>query len=226
MRKAMAESVAMQGTPALRYRVLTPLYDFFIRLLMPERNMREALAARIAPRPGMRVLDLGCGTGTFGIMLARASPGTEVIGIDPDPDIVRMAERKAASSTAGIAFKIAGAEALPFDRDAFDIVASTLVFHHLPPTVKRAALREALRVLRPGGRLLILDFGRPAGPVQVVLGYAAAFFDGWATTAENVAGMVPELMREAGFTEVRRTYSRATLFGTLHLNEGKKKEFR
>lgn len=217
----MTENVAIQGTPALRYRVLTPLYDFFIRLLMPEREMREVLAGRIAPRPGMRVLDLGCGTGTFGIMLSRTSPGTEVIGIDPDPDIVRMAERKTARLAAGLAFRIAGAQALPFDRGAFDVVASTLVFHHLPPAVKRAALREAFRVLRPGGRLLILDFGHPDGIVQAVLGYAAAFLDGWATTAENIAGKIPDLMLEAGFTEVRQTYSRDTLFGTLRLSEGK-----
>lgn len=221
----MTES-AMQGTPALRYRVLTPLYDFFIRLLMPEREMREALMKRIAPSPGMRILDLGCGTGTFGIMLARANPGTEVIGIDPDPDIVRMAERKKSRPAAGLAFRIAGAQALPFGRDAFDVVVSTLVFHHLPPTVKRAALREAARVLRPGGRLLILDFGRPDGIAQTVLGYAAAFLDGWATTAENIAGKIPDLMREAGFTEVRRTYSRGTLFGTLRLDEGKKEDSR
>lgn len=218
----MTKNAIMQGTPALRYRILTPLYDFFIKLLMPEREMRGVLAEMIAPRSGMRVLDLGCGTGTFGIMLAQANPETEVIGIDPDPDIARMAERKAAHSGAGLALKIAGAEALPFDHDAFDVVVSTLVFHHLPPAVKRGALREALRVLRRGGRLLILDFGRPNGPVQAVLGYAAAFLDGLATTAENIAGKIPDLMREAGFTEVRETYVRRTLFGTLHLYEGKK----
>lgn len=218
----MTESAVMRGTPALRYRVLTPLYDFLMGLLMPEREMRGVLAESIAPRPGTRVLDLGCGTGSFGIMLARANPGTEVIGIDPDPDIVRMAERKAARSPAGLVLKIAGAETLPFEQGVFDFVASTLVFHHLPPAVKRAALREAHRVLRPGGRLLILDFGHPEGSTQAVLGYAAAFLDGWATTAENIAGKIPDLMREAGFTEVRQTYSRGTLFGTLRLNEGKK----
>jgi len=218
----MTKNAIMQGTPALRYRVLTPLYDFFIRVLMPEREMRGVLAEQIAPRPGTRVLDLGCGTGTFAIMLARARPEAEVVGIDPDPDIVRMAERKAARSAAGLVLRVAGAEALPFDQGAFDIVVSTLVFHHLPPAVKRAALREALRVLRPGGRVLILDFGRPDGPVQAVLGYAAAFLDGWATTAENITGKIPDLMREAGFAELRETYVRRTLFGTLHLYEGKK----
>lgn len=218
----MTESAVMQGTPALRYRVLTPLYDFFIRLLMPEREMRGVLVEQIAPRPGTRVLDLGCGTGTFAIMLARANPEIEVIGIDPDPDVVRMAERKVTRSAAGLVLKIAGAEALPFDQGVFDVVASTLVFHHLPPAVKREALREALRVLRPGGRVLILDFGRPDGLLQAVLGYASAFLDGWATTAENITGKIPDLMREAGFAEVRETYVRRTLFGTLHLYGGKK----
>lgn len=141
-------------------------------------------------------------------MLARANPETEVIEIDPDPEIVRMAEKKGARSGAGLALKIAGAEALPFDHDAFDVVVSTLLFHHLPSAVKRTALREALRVLRPDGSLLILDFGRPDGPMQAALGYAAAFLDGWATTVESMAGKIPDLMSEAGFIEVRRTYSR------------------
>lgn len=55
----MTKNAIMEGTSALRYRILTPLYDFFIKLLMPEREMREVLAERITPRHGMRVLDLG-----------------------------------------------------------------------------------------------------------------------------------------------------------------------
>lgn len=219
----MSQPASLQGTRALRLRLLTPLYDAFIRLFMPEMEMRRALADRVAPPPGARILDLGCGTGTFAAMMARENPGCAVVGIDPDPDVLAVAERKAARSGARVELRVAGAEALPFEADSFDTVTSTLAFHHLPPVVKRAALREALRVLRPGGSLLILDFGRPDGALQAILGYLAGFLDGWATTAENVGGKVPELMREAGVGDVRDTYRRATLFGTLRLHEGKKR---
>lgn len=219
----MSKITAIQGTRALRLRLLTPLYDVFMRLFMPETAMRGALAERVAPRPGTSVLDLGCGTGTFPIMLALENPRVSVVGIDPDPDVIALAERKASRSGARLELRVAGAEALPFKQESFDSVTSTLAFHHLPPAVKRAALQEALRVLRPGGRLFILDFGRPEGAVQAIVGYAAGLLDGWATTAENVSGKVPELMGKAGIEDVRETYRRGTLFGTLRLYEGVKR---
>ena len=96
------------------------------------------------------------------------------------------------------------------------MVLSTLFFHHLADADKRATAAEALRVLRPGGRLVVADFGRPQDLLMraIMLG-TVQLLDGRETTAANLAGRLPEIIRGAGFGEVTVTDRLRTPTGTI-----------
>jgi SAM-dependent methyltransferase len=119
----------MTGTeyiPALRFRVLTGLYDPLVRLTTRERRFKRQLLERAGVRPGERVLDLGCGTGTLALAAKRAQPEAIVIGLDADPAILDRARRKSEEAGAEITFADGVSTELPFADASFDIVLSTL----------------------------------------------------------------------------------------------------
>jgi ubiquinone/menaquinone biosynthesis C-methylase UbiE len=112
---------------------------------------------------GESVLDVGCGTGSLAIT-AKQRVGTDgaVFSIDASPEMIARANSKARKAAVDIAFQQAAAEALPFPDQQFDLVLSTLMLHHLRRTARQACACEMWRVLRPGGRVLAVDFGSPS----------------------------------------------------------------
>ena len=82
-------------TPALGYGFLTPVYDLAVGLLTRERRWRSDLVRLIDPQPGDRILDVGCGTGSLLLLLGRVEPEARLIGLDPDPEALRIAGAKA-----------------------------------------------------------------------------------------------------------------------------------
>lgn len=200
--------------PALGYRWLTKLYDPILRL-MDEEPLRRAIVKRMAPRPGERILDLGCGTGTLAVLLKRACPEATVVGLDGDPEVLEKARAKAAKAGVTIELHQGLADAPPFPERSFDRIVSTLVFHHLATDVKRRALAGARTLLRPGGELTLVDWCAPAGTVQRIAFLSVQLLDGFATTEDNRRGLLPEFVREAGFANVSETTRTPTVFGTL-----------
>ena len=113
-----------------------------------------ALALAEAAAPTMRVLDVGCGTGYLLRRMADRCPETaELAGVDPAPAMIEVAE--ATSCDERVRFSIGVAEQLPYPEDAFDLVVSTTSFDHWSD--QRAGLVECARVMRPGGRLVLVD---------------------------------------------------------------------
>ncbi|GHO98052.1 hypothetical protein KSF_081000 [Reticulibacter mediterranei] len=111
---------------------------------------------------GDAVLDVGCGTGTLAIMAKERVGATgRVCGIDPGPQQIARARSKVTGPNRAIDFQIGVIEQLAFADASFDAVTSTMMMHHLPDDLKRQGLAEILRVLKPGGRLVIADFKRP-----------------------------------------------------------------
>lgn len=188
-----------------------PLYDPFVRLVGGDRA-RRALIEQARIRAGQRVLDVGCGTGSLEVAVARLEPGVELVGLDPDPAALERAQRKARRAGAAASFDRGFAGALPYPDGSFDRVVSSFMFHHLPGPEKGALLREARRVLRPGGELHLLDFeARPPGGG----GRVARWLASHSLLAENAPDRILALMREAGFDGARRTAGGAIAFGLV-----------
>ena len=208
--------------PAAGYDWLTSAYDLLIRLTMPEHTFKRRLIEQAGIEAGHRVLDLGCGTATLTLMIKRAHPAAEVIGLDGDPRILKIARAKAQEAGLAVSFNEAMAFDLPYPDGSFDQALSSLVFHHLTRENKVRTLEEVLRVLRPGGELHVADWGKPHNAIMRVASLLVQTLDGHSTTSDNVRGLLPDLFRSAGFEEVQQAGHFGTVFGTLALYRARK----
>jgi ubiquinone/menaquinone biosynthesis C-methylase UbiE len=186
-------------TPALAYSVLTPVYDLALEILGFGRSFKAAVANLADVKPGQAVLDLGCGTGTLLQALLARRPDARFTGLDPDPRVLTMAHRRLQHSALSAELVAGYAQNLPFPDAAFDLVVSTLTFHHLPDPAKVATLREVRRVLAPHGRFLLVDFGMPDTRIAQVLLRIGSLFDGRENMRANLAGELPVMLAAAGF---------------------------
>ncbi len=193
------------------------LYDPLVRVAVRERRFKRRLLAEAALRPGFRVLDLGCGTGTLALMAKRTEPGADIVALDGDPAAVRLAQQKITRAGIRIGLHLGFAQQLPYPDGCFDRVLSTLLLHHLSHAGKVAALGEVARVLAPSGELHLADFGRPANRLMRAGFSLVRKFEGMENTEDNVDGRVPELISHAGLRNVRETAHFWTFFGTLRL---------
>jgi ubiquinone/menaquinone biosynthesis C-methylase UbiE len=136
-------------------------YDLFIRLFLlgQERALREATVAMAGVKPGDKVLDVGCGTGSLALA-AKRRVGTagQVQGIDAAPEMIEVAARKSAQAHAEVVFQVGLIERIPFPDNSFDVVLCSLMLHHLPDDLKQRAFVEIYRVLKPGGHFFAVDF--------------------------------------------------------------------
>jgi len=205
--------------PALGHAWLTPLYDPLLRWGMREETFKRDLIARAQIGPGHRVLDLGCGTATLTLLVKQLHPESVVAGLDGDPKVLEIGEAKAAKAGVDITLDHGMAFQLPYPDNSFDRVLSSLVLHHLTREDKRRTLREALRVLRPGGGLYVADFGKPRTPPGYLLAFVMRRLE---RASDNIEGLLPEMFRQAGFDPVQETAHYMTIFGTLTLVEGHK----
>jgi ubiquinone/menaquinone biosynthesis C-methylase UbiE len=199
--------------PAAGHDRLLAFYDPLTRLLGTDRY-RRWLVESAGIRAGDRVLDLGCGTGGLALAVKRLCPGAAVTGIDPDPKALARARGKAARAGVELALEQGFGDALPFADASFEHVVSSLVLHHLPADEKDGALREAARVLVPGGGLRVLDFGPPASALARAL---TGVLHRAESLGEQLAGEIPERLRAAGLADAAELGRRTTLLGSLSL---------
>ncbi|PZS38317.1 MAG: SAM-dependent methyltransferase [Pseudonocardiales bacterium] len=167
------------------------------------KNMNRVLADRVAIRPGERVLDAGCGVGGSSLWLATER-SAEVVGIT-------LADRQAAMArghalrrgvTDRVHFEVADFTATPFPDAAFDVVWAVESLCHAPR--KAAFYREAARLLRPGGRVVVADFVRAARPLDPIgERLLHEWLDGWAVPDIDTSGEHLEHLAAAGFAEPR-----------------------
>lgn len=198
-------------------RGLTRFYDSIIALTMREQLFRGRLARQVLAdlSAGARVADVGAGTGTFAIALAAAAPATTVVAVDGDPEVLALAQAK--EGAAAVEWKQGLAGELPLADGGCDRVSMSLLLHHLDAEGKHAALAEAHRVLRPGGRLHIADWGKPQDPLMRAGLFTLAIFDGFDGIRDHAAGRLPLFIKKAGFGEPQRHDRLRTTWGSLEL---------
>jgi ubiquinone/menaquinone biosynthesis C-methylase UbiE len=149
-------------------------YDLVIEPLV--RRLRIISLGVFPPRRGMAVLDMGCGTGTHLNLYRKA--GCRVFGLDLSSAMLNVAQEKIENLVLGDASR------MPFPDGSFDLVTAMLVFHEMPASLRLPVLRDAKRVVKRDGRLLIIDYH--PGPVHHP--------EGWLhktviTTIENLVGL-------------------------------------
>jgi ubiquinone/menaquinone biosynthesis C-methylase UbiE len=148
-------------------------------------------------RLGESVLDVGCGTGSLAILagIAVGATGTAA-GIDIAANMISAARRKAKGAGLTVDFRVASVESLPYPDGSFDVVTSTMMFHHLPVQIKKRGLREIHRVLKKNGRFFLCDFLTPrllSAPLMLLM------FVWMPSTRYQLFGKLPSLIRECGF---------------------------
>ncbi|WP_167484126.1 class I SAM-dependent methyltransferase [Mesorhizobium tamadayense] len=157
-----AHGAAQKGIGIVLHRALG--YDLLVRALTfgREGRFRELMLRLAKLQPSEAVLDVACGTGTLAIAAKRqVGADGRVAGVDASAEMIERARPKAGRAGLDLDFFNGTAQALPFGDAQFDIVIGTLMLHHLSKPVRSEFVREAERVLKPGGRLLLIDFGRP-----------------------------------------------------------------
>jgi ubiquinone/menaquinone biosynthesis C-methylase UbiE len=192
---------------------LLPLYDP-VTAMLGLGPARRALIEHAGLQPSHHVLDIGCGTGTLAVLVKRLHPEAEVTGLDPDAKALVRGSLKAKAAGVAVRFDRGFSDALPYQDDAFDRVFSSFMFHHLDFEEKEKTLREVRRVLKPAGRLVLLDF---AGPDAARRSFGARVLHSGHRLADNGESSVIALMREAGLAEPKAIGRRTLFAGLMHI---------
>ncbi len=210
MKKSVMQANASRTyLPAAGRDWLLPFYDVMTKLMGADRA-RTVLLEQAEVRPGQRVLDLGCGTGSLTILLKRLHPEVDAVGLDPDPKALAQARRKAARAAVSIRLDQGFGDELPYPEASFDRVLSSLMFHHIPTDEKGTTLRAVRRILKPGGEFHMLDFaGQENGGAHVL----ARLLHSGKRLKDNSESRVLSLMAEAGFADTKKVGHRAMPFG-------------
>lgn len=146
------------------WRKFSSIYDYMVRFFFfpfgGEGRNRRRFMDFINPVNGEQVLDVCCGTGTLTAMAAHRVGETGLVtGIDLSPDMIGRATAKINGLPA--VFKRSSADNLPFDEDAFDRVYVSYGLHEMPEAIRKNALKQIYRVLKPGASFFVFDYNMP-----------------------------------------------------------------
>lgn len=207
----MADSTSRNYVPAAGKHWRLPFYDLTAKLLGADAA-RALFVEQAACRAGDRVLEIGCGTGSLLLLVKKAQPTAEVVGLDPDPNALAIARRKARRAGVELSLDQGFADALPYPDASFDRVLSSFMFHHLSRDVKEKTLREVRRVLKPGGRFHMVDFA-PSG-ASGKRGFTAHLIHADRHLTDNAGERVLGFLRDAGLADAQLLAVRPSRIGS------------
>lgn len=169
------------------------------RQILPE--LHEIFAGRDQRR--LRLTDIGCGTGRFLDFVKQVWPRLPVLGLDLSEAYIRHARRHL-RRWSWVRFAVAKAEAMPLPDSSQDAVTSIFTLHELPPQVRRAVIAECARVLKPGGRLILMD-SLQRGDISDYDGLLERFPENYHEPyyASYITEDFAAIAREAGLTHMR-----------------------
>jgi ubiquinone/menaquinone biosynthesis C-methylase UbiE len=179
---------------------MVPKYDSYMKkITFGRENILRELTVNLAQvKTGDSVLEVGCGTGTLTLAAKRkAGPTGKVYGIDVLPGMIELSQRKAVEANEEITFQSGSIDDIPFNQNQFDVVMCSFMIFHMPDEVRRKGITEIYRVLKPNGRLFILDLVLPTQPIQKAI---AKLLLGFALQ-NKLEELIPE-MQSAGFSDV------------------------
>lgn len=197
------------------------VYDLLapVMTLGLEGRYRKRAIELLQLRGDEKVLDIGCGTGILTRQLARVLDGSrsdQAIGIDAAAKMIAVAQRKAAG-LANLRFETALAENLPFADASFDAAVSTFFYHHIDRDLKTSSLAELRRVLKPGGRAVIVDVDTPSNLFGKLCAWSGYWLFRQEEIRENIEGQLVEALNGAGFSLVRKVSHHAGHISIFYL---------
>ena len=198
------------------YRKIARFYDAVVEPF--NKTLRRYVVKVARPEDGMKVLEIGCGTGTNLELFAGA--GCEVAGVDLSPSMIDLAKKKLGDRAD---LRLGDASDMPFNDGTFDLVVSFLTLHEMPTAVRSPVIGEMLRVAGSDGKVLFIDYH--PGPLEFPKGwfyksviYAIEFGAGWEHFQNHREFLarrgLPTLMAEHGLSTVKE---RILAGGNIHV---------
>ena len=194
---------------------MTGAYDPLIARWPAGNRMRAVVTDVLAPAPGQRLLELGCGSGRLAIALKRRTPGLEITAVDGNRDILTIAESRAKAAGVDIDFVLGDFTDCPLE-GAYDRVYSTLVMHHLNLEAKEEVLDRIGRVLVDGGDFVVADFSHHHGTRQAILAKLSTLSDPLRGKQPHRDGTFEAMLNET-FSTVLSVDRIASIFGTIEV---------
>jgi len=181
---------------------LNTMAGYYDLLTPAEKSpLRQKQIALIALKEGESVLEVGCGTGILSV-LAKLAVGEKgkVTGTDIAEKMIHKAKTKAIKYKLNIDFRIASIDQLPFPDKHFDVILSSMMFHHLPLAIKKTGLTELHRILKDDGRILLSDFGKPTFYGAPLIFLLLIWIE---PTRFQLLGKLPALISDSGFKYIK-----------------------
>ena len=174
-----------------------------------EQALRQTTVELAGVQPGDCVLEVGCGTGSLTLAAKRqAGLSGKVFGIDIITGMIEVSQRKAAEAHEEITFQEGSIDNIPFSADQFEVVMCSFMIFHMSEATRRKGISEIHRVLKPGGRLLVLDLAMPTRPFQRAIAQRLLGF----SAGDDLRDLLP-LMEASGFSDLTSGLAKFRLFG-------------